>query len=218
MQVQVINHCAISPPGLEWQVRRSLRWINRQDLSELSLIYLEDKMPLLTERASEWAKKAEAESLPVYGWYAPSRDGRAPYIVLYIHEIYRAVPSWLWWSTVPTLRVTRSLAHEVAHHCIATKGYVFQATDDIDDEESLANRYADSILQKMTEQFAYRVGQWLLKEIASWHYAFGSADWRRRKYINAARHFFEAWDLDPTNQGACYWYWRAKQMSDTKSS
>jgi tetratricopeptide (TPR) repeat protein len=212
--MQVVNRCANSPPGLEWQVRRSLRWISQADLEGLALIRLEDEMPEVFGGAAEWAGRVRAagEAAHVAGWYSPPKADVPAYIMLYVRQVYAAVPSWLWWSTVPTLRILRTLAHEVAHHLVATRKYVFRPGENLEDEESLARCYAAHALERATARWSYKLGRWSLKEIAGWYYAFGNLYWREKKYSTAAAYFFKAWDLDPEHNEAAYWYWRAKDM------
>ena len=214
--MQIVNRCIDPPWGVERKVQRSLQWINPPDLRGLDCIYLEDEFPKAIDLTANWAKRAQEESAQVYGWYSPSKADSPAYIMLYIRQIYKGVPSFLSWSTIPTIRIVRTLAHEVAHHLAATRGYINQK-DEIRDEELLANRYADNVLQKMMRHWSYRFGQLCLKEIAGWHYAFGNVNWRQQQYKAAANHFFTAWDLDPENKNASYWYWRAKEKCSIES-
>lgn len=217
-QIQIINTCTDPPMGLEWQVRRSLRWIEKSHLNGLSYIRLEDTLPELDSRADEWAKRAVAEGQRVYGWYSSRERGKDAYILLYVKEIYRSFPRILWWSSVPTLRIVRSLAHEVAHHLVTTQAHVFGENGNCKDEESIANKYAGGVLARMQSKWLNRLGQWCLRELASWHYVFGIADYNAEKYGSAADYFYKSWDLDPQNQDALNLYWRAREMSDGKSS
>lgn len=193
-------------------MRRSLLWIEKTHLEGLSYIRLEDALPELDNRADDWAKRTVAEGRRVYGWYASRERSEQSHIVLYIHEIYRSLPRILWWSSLPTLRIVRTLSHEVAHHLAATKGHVLGSDENGKDEESVANKYANNVLARMQSKWFNRLGQRCLKEIAEWHYVFGIADWRAKKFVNAADSFYKAWDLDPSNEEANYWYWRAREM------
>lgn len=216
--MEIVNRCANPPRGLERQLRRSLRWIDEADLRGLAVLALQDEMTGVTANAPAWAKEAEAmsERVRVGGWYSPATADVPAYIMLYVQTIYRTIPSWLRWSPVPTLRIVRTLAHEVAHHLIATRGYVNQPGEETEDEESLADGYADKTLKRMVKRWPYRLGQWYFKERASWHYIFGSLDWRQQKYEAAANRFLDAWNLDPSHKSAAYWYWRARERCSTR--
>ncbi len=137
--------------------------------------------------------------------------------MLYARQIYRGIPRFLWWSSLPTLRIARALAHEVGHHMAATRGYVIRPGEDRNQEESLADRYAANVLERMTTHWSYKLGRWGLKDLAGWHYVFGIADWRAKKYGSAADSFYKSWLLDRQNEDALYWYWRAREMSEAKS-
>lgn len=219
--MRVTNRCSKPPFGLEWQVRRSLRWLDRSHLEGLAEIRLEDELPKwpVTGEEVEWVQRIRVEGHTAYvnGWYAMPTASEPPFIILYAQPVYRPIPSFLWWSTVPTIRILRTLAHEVAHHLIATRGYVFKKEEDLSDEEMLANRYAESVLRKAAAQWSYKLGQWCLKDIAGWHYAFAMVDWRQKKYKAAAERFYNAWNLDPENEAASRWYWRAKEMCSSES-
>jgi len=216
-QVEIINTCTKPPLGLVWQVRRSLRWIDAQDLNGLSYVQIADQLPEIgpEDDAADWAKRASADGTDefTYGWYARPSEDRPGHIILYGRRIYRGLPGYLWWSTLPTLRIARSLAHEVAHHLVATRGYVFQPGEDKDQEESLANAYAAKVLVKMTSHWPYQLGQRGMRELASWHYVYGIADYNAKKYRSAADSFYKSWDLDPQNKESLNLYWRAREMS-----
>lgn len=218
MPVPIINVCTNPPPGLEWQTSRALRWIDPEHVKDLGYVRLEDHMKELDHGAADWAWNAAAKKERVYGWYAGPQDADNTHIVLYVREIYGGVPKLLWWSTLPTLRIVRSLAHEVAHHLMATRGYVFRHEDNLKDEEEIANEYAAVVMGRMTTSFAFRLGRWCLKDIAEWHFAFGRANWRSKKFPEAAERFYKAWDLDPSNEEASYWYWRSREMVETRNA
>lgn len=156
--MQIESLCTDPPRGLLWQVRRVLRCIDREHLQGLAFVCLLDQMP---EKVTEGEPDAH-----VYGWYHVQSDDIPPYVVLYIPRIYAGLPSFLWWSTVPTLRLARSLAHEIAHHLRAERGYVFQPQEHGEDEEAIANRYAATLVQRMAKRWAYKLGVWGTKE--SW--------------------------------------------------
>lgn len=218
--MQIINTSTRPPLGLEWQIRRSLRWIEESHLQGLAYVQIADELPEEEETgdASEWAIQARAEGTHIYfyGWYSPSLVDEPAYIMLYARQIYRGIPRFLWWSTLPTLRIVRALAHEVGHHLAATRGYVIQPGEDRNQEESLADRYAANVLERMTKHWSYKLGQWGIKDLAGWHYVFGIADLRAKKYGSAADCFYKSWVLDRQNEDALNLYWRAREMADAK--
>ncbi|MDQ3803228.1 MAG: hypothetical protein M3416_05170, partial [Acidobacteriota bacterium] len=207
------------PPGLEWQVRRCLRLLDPSHLEGLAAIYLQDELPdtPVREDQAEWLNRVCVEGLNAHvsGWYAAAGADNPAGIMLYARSIYRGIPFILHWSTAPTLCLLRTLAHEVAHHLVSTRGYVFHAGEDVTDGEALAERYAASVEQRVVRQWRYRLGRFWLKEIAGWYYAFGNVEWREKNYQAAVRYFLNAWHLDPEHELAGYWYWRAKEMLGT---
>src|SRR5262244_3452618 len=127
--------------------------------------------------------------------------------------LYRGIPRLYRWTTVPTLSISYTLAHEVGHHLIATRGYVFQPHEKFKDDanrEDFCNRYAFHVTQKMMAHWYYRLGQWALKDLASWYYIFGCRDWNEKKYKKAAERFYTSFHLDRNREDALNWYWRAK--------
>lgn len=219
--MQVKSYATDSPLGLEWQVRRSLRLIDPVHLEGIEGVYIQDELPdtLKLENQVEWVKRVYEQGTitHVSGWYAEPGEDTPPYIMLYARPIYRGIPFLLRWSTAPVLCILRTLAHEVAHHLMATRGFVFHDGEDITDKEGLAERYAASVEQRAITRWRYKLGRFWLKELAGCYYAFGSVDWGHKNYCTAARYFFDAWHLDPEHELASYWYWRAKEMCSQKS-
>lgn len=220
--VKLINNYVKSPRGMEWQVRRSLRWFDPSLLQELGSIQIESEMPEAPQGRDEtkWARHVRSVDQTVFvnGWYALAQQGDPASIMLYGGPIYRPIPSLLWWTTVPTLRILRTLAHEVAHHLVATRGYVFDKGEDVADEEALANRFSATVVASTATKRSYRLGQWCIKDLAEWYYTYAMTDWKKQDFRAAARRFYNAWDLCPDNAEAGYWYWEAKERSERLSS
>ncbi len=212
--MQIYSLCTKPPKGLVWQVRRSLRWFEADHLDGLELILLVDQAPPLTDDLPEWIKNYIIKGVPIYGWYSPSQDGaQLACITLCVQQIYHSIPQYLWWSTIPTLRIIRTLAHEVAHHLFQIRGFIDHLGEIKKDEELLADKYAARILQTALSQWQYQLGSRLAKEIAFWNYSQGIIDWKAKKYEVAAEHFFKAWDLDPELSDVELFYLQAKEMT-----
>jgi hypothetical protein len=169
---------------------------------------------------TEWVRHVRTAGHTAYvnGWYSPGHEGSPASIMLYARPIYRPIPSFLWWTTVPTLRILSTLAHEVAHHLVATRGYVFEKGEDYTDEETLANRFSAGVVEATAEKWSYRLGRWCIKDLAEWYYVFAVTDWKNKDFSAAARRFYNAWDLCPDNDEAGYWYWHARERSEGLSS
>lgn len=218
VSVKLVNEDINSPWGIEWQVRRSLRWFDPSLLQELGSIQIESGMPEKPRRLNEtdWARDVRALGYTshVNGWYALAREGTPAAIMLYARPIYRAVPWMLWWTTVPALRILSTLAHEVAHHLVATRGYVFKQGEDVADEEALATRFSKKMVEATAVRWSYRLGLWCIKDLSNWYYTFAMTDWEKKDFCAAARRFYSAWDLCPDNDEAAYWYWEARKRSE----
>jgi hypothetical protein len=220
--VKLINNYVQSPWGIEWQVRRSLRWFDPSLLTELGSIQIESEMPEAPQgpNETEWARQVRTLGHTAYvnGWYAVAQHGSPASIMLYAKPIYRPIPSFLWCTPVLTLRILRTLAHEVAHHLVATRGYVFEKGEDVVDEEALANRFSAAVVASTAQKRSYRLGQWAIKELANSYYTSAMTDCKKKDFRVAARRFYNAWDLCPDNSEAGYWYWKAKELSEELSS
>jgi hypothetical protein len=85
------------------------------------------------------------------------------------------MPRLYWYTPASTLNICYTLAHEVGHHLIATRGYVFEKTESYSDdeiEEEFCNRYAFVVTKRMLKRYYYRFGDWLLRDLAGWHSRF----------------------------------------------
>jgi hypothetical protein len=219
--MQINNSCHKLPLGALWHIRRSISWINQADLKGIAFIQLAEQMPVPTERSQDWHKRAYAEGFSVNGLYV-SRSGRVPaHIYLFIRDMYRGIPFFHKWSTVTTLNICRTIAHEVGHHLITHRGYIYQPDEkykDVESVEAMADRYAFDVLKKMRERWYYRLGHKSIKHIAISHYIKGMLNWRDKNYEKAAENWYNSFHLDPDRQDSSYWYWRAKEKIISRES
>jgi hypothetical protein len=207
------NECTKPPRSLITQVRRSLGWISPLDLDGIAFVRLMNEIEEPHANSPDWHKRAKAEELCVTGQYSPKQGKSPAHIILYANGLYRGVPSVYRWTTVQTLNICYTLAHEVAHHLVARRGYVFQPDETFphdENEEEFCNRYAFGVSKKMMKRWHYRLGMWALRDLAGWYYAFGCADWKDKNFKKASERFETAFHLDRNHTDALYWYWRAK--------
>jgi hypothetical protein len=80
-------------------------------------------------------------------------------------------------------------------------------------EEEFANRYAVEVIKRMRRRWHYRLGLWMLKDLADWHYMMGIREWRDKRYGEAAEHWHKSVRLYPDASEVVYWYYRAKDMA-----
>lgn len=213
--MRIVNLCASLPRGALWHVRQSLSWINEADLMGIGFIQLLDEMPEPTLESPVWHKHAKAEGLSIYGIYVRKEANNPAHIKLFIRDIYRGLPFLYRWTPVPTLCISRTVAHEVGHHLIAQRGYIYQPDEKYgrpEYEEEMVDRYSFGILKKMKGRWLYRFAQWATNKLASHHYIQGIHSWKEKKYKEAAERWYIACQLNPARQDAAYWYWRAKRM------
>jgi hypothetical protein len=213
--MRIINDCTGYPPFLLAHIRRSMRWIDPMDLKGIDCIKLWSELPELTDQAPTSIRDAKQNGYKVCGLYKPVSNNNSPFIILLIKDIYRGVPFFYCCTPVPTLLITRVLAHEVAHHLVATRGYVFKKGEKLnkdEHEEELAEKYSFNVLRRMLGHWQYRFGYRLILDLAENHYILGMHDWNDKKYDRAAEHWYIAQNLNPNDELATYWYWRAKAM------
>jgi hypothetical protein len=210
--MKIRNESTFSPRGLVRHVERSLDWINPVDLKGISFIRLMDDLPQPTDRSPHWHKELKRRYLYLNGLYVGKYKTEPAHINLYVRNLYRGIPSFLTTTSIPTLVIAGILAHEVGHHLIYTRGYVFQPTEVFKHKEiveEICDRYAVSIVKKMMVKSRYRFSQWLVRRLAGWHLAMGSFDEGRKQLGQAAEHFLTAFHLDNNREDALYLYRRA---------
>lgn len=212
--VEIKNDCKNPPPGLLWHVRRALSWIDQDHLTDLGLIWLMDDV--LDSDHSEYAKGVRAGKYVLYGAYGPRKGDLPSYILLLTRYVYSGVPSVYWLTPVPTLRIIKTLAHEVAHHLQATRGYIFQPNENPKDHELLAETYAAGVYKKMIKRWHYKLGQRLINSLAKTNYAFGTIEWQKQRYCAAAERWHKAWELNPELEDIADLYWQAKHLCSKK--
>jgi hypothetical protein len=150
-------------------------------------------------------------------YFAKTGDLQAR-IELYVDDLYRGIPRVYWLTPVFTLHLARTVSHEIGHHLIAERGYIFEPGEKLElphHEEEIANRYAASVVSRMKARSYYRLAAWLGRDLADWHYLQGIFAWEAGRYSRAAERWYAAFLLDPDHLDASYWYWRAKSMAET---
>ena len=143
-------------------------------------------------------------------------EDSSPLIFLAIPEFYKWIPSWLWWSPAITLRICRTLAHEVGHHVSLMRDDKLKNTE-ASQRELLANNYAAAVIEVMTKYWYYKMGRFLIKDIAGWYYAFGLAAAKYERYQRDARRYYAAWCLDPEIKEVAQYYWWARRTYEMKA-
>lgn len=221
--MRIVDRTSKRRRGLSWHIRRSLNWITDADLFGIEEIVLEEQLEPATNTSPEWHHKIEGRNLAVGGQYFGAQRDLPASIVLYVASLYRGIPKIYWLSPVITLRLARLLAHEVGHHVIEQRGFIFERGERVSPreyEEELANRYSFSVRKRMLRRWYYRAADRLTRDLAGWHYAIGICEWRDGRYEKAATRWETTFCLDPNRADADYWYHMAKkaQQSEMQNS
>jgi hypothetical protein len=215
--MRIMVECSTLPLGARWFIRNSLKWIPEIDQAGIECIYLRDKLPQSTLQSPKWHTSREKEGLVTGAVYAVKTSISPPHIVLFIKDLYYAIPSIVRFSPMTGLYIAQHVAHEVGHHLIEERGYVFVPSEKYPSdkyEEEMANRYAFEILNKMKKRWYYKLGDRLMKHISAVYFGLGSGHWKKKEYAKSVAYWYKSWLLDPENQRTAEWYWRAKNMRD----
>jgi hypothetical protein len=199
------------PTLTEWHIRRALRWITSRDLEGLDLIRVID----------ESHDDSESAKLPSYlkgfayrGMYLRKTATRPAHVVLYANYLYLGVPKLLKRSAMVTVNLARTLVHEVGHHVISTRGYVYNPWEKYKPwdgvrnpyEEKMADAYAADVMQRMLRHWRYKLGDFMARMISRLLHKAGIAEYWDGNYQRAALLGFCAHNLNLDNEdaGQCY--------------
>jgi hypothetical protein len=120
-----------------------------------------------------------------------------------------------------TIRITKTIAHEVGHHVIAQKKFVLRKrpSDEVESEEEFATRYAREVIVRMQHRWYYQLGSRLLKLAAAINYQRGAHAWNRGRFDHAARYFDMSIQVELNYGNANHWFWKAREKAhETKAS
>lgn len=211
VDIQIDKNITPQFKGLMWQLKRSLSHISKIDTEGISKIIVRSRYP--------YDEKINENAETIFGYYFPAIDqGEPAHIEIYIEPFFSTLPMIFWWSSVPVILITRTLAHEVGHHLDFKQG-VPNLTDNVRlDLEESANHYSDNVLFKMKSKWNYKLGFWLMKELGFWHYTQGILDYREQNYTLAIKHFYLAWKFDPTIPDLSAKYWKCKELQSSSST
>lgn len=207
--MKIKNECSFQSDSVVRNVERSLAWINPMDLVGISFIRLMDDLPKPNDRSPHWHKELKKRYEYLNGLYVGKLGNEPSHINLYIPNIYRGIPYLLALTPFPALLITDNLAHEVGHHLIYTRGYVFQPTEVFKHQETIeefCDRYAFGVTTKMTMKWRYRLSRWVLRRLAGWHLAMGALNEGMKKQKKASEHYRAAFNLDNRRDDALYFY------------
>ena len=212
--MDIVNKSVAHSNVPRWHARTALRWINQAHMEGLSHLELVDSVPASLYESCELGRYALKMGLEAHSWYIRRHQSRPAYIEIDIGAIGRDFPKPYWLTPVPTLIITSALAHEVAHHLAATRGYIFRRGDNLthsEYEEAAANRYSFSVIERMEKQRRYKIGRWLMNDLADWQHIAGILAFKDGCYDSAADRFHKAWSLNPDLEEAASGFWQARK-------
>ena len=199
-----------------WHVRRALSWISQSDLQGLETIRVIDECP----------GDPEYTKVPPYlrgfrynGHYERKVKGVPAKVVLYASDIYCGIPKVLLVSPMATLRLARTLAHEVGHHVITTRGYIYKPWEKYKAwngvrnpyEERMAEAYASDVRERMIRHWPYKLGKSMARCLSSFLYQAGLQDYWDGNYQSAAKLLDRAFSLNRENEDAGQGYRHAME-------
>lgn len=208
------------PRCTEWHVRQSLKWISPEDINGVKFIRLLDSDPS--------AHEAQKHSFDVWsnthnGQYVKHHKSIATHINLYPLDLYLGIPLAFKFSPVATLKTAFTLAHEVGHHLVTTRRYIYVPTEKYKAygvynkyEEEMCDSYAFDVMARMLERWGYKLGLMFSELISTWHIEHGKSRWAKRDYKGAAFYWYCAHHLFRGNGEAFELYDKAIGMLDTK--
>lgn len=214
----------VSPRVTKKHVRRVLKWVSPEDLNGLGAVRIIDERP----NDPEYAKRPYYLSGFLYnGHYEFKTREQKAQVVLYAGDVYFGVPKILAGSSMATLKIARTLVHEIGHHVVATKGYLYQPWEKykpwsgMNDpyEEEMVSRYAADVINRMSSHWRYKFGSFLTRKLSRLFYRAGLQEYWDENYLRSAQLEFRAYHLDPVNEeaGQCYRHAMEKLKTQTPS-
>ena len=208
------------PRLTKWHVRRALKWINPVDLAGIEFIRLMDDDPTDPNARKQPAYLRN----PFYsGQYVKKNNRSAAHINLFTRNLYLGIPLLFKLTPVATLITAFILAHEVAHHLVTYRHYIYEPTEKYkaygtydEYEEGMADNYAYDVMRKMSANLYYRLGFWLRRILFKYFFEYGAIVWEKHEYKKAAYYWFCAFRMERDNLDATYWYQRAVKMVNNR--
>ncbi|HEV7473478.1 MAG TPA: hypothetical protein VGN90_05480 [Pyrinomonadaceae bacterium] len=210
------------PRLTKWHIRRVLKWFSEGDLEGLQSIKVIDECPDDPESVKV---SAYLRGFLYNGHYSMMMKNQPAEIVLYARDVYFGIPRLFMASSVARLRLAAKLAHEVGHHVIATRGYIYDRSEKYKPwkgvrdpyEEKMADAYAADVTQRMLRHRHYRLGRSLARMLSSFFYRVGLKKYFAGNYQSAASFWSRAHTLDSKNEDAGQYFRHAMEKLKTQS-
>lgn len=210
------------PRLTKWHVRRVLKWVGQRDLEGLESIRVIDECP----------DDPESVKVSPYlrgflhnGHYSKKMKNRPAQVVLYASDVYFGIPKLLMLSPMATLKLARTLAHEVGHHVIASRGYIYKPWEKYKPwdgvrnpyEEKMAEAYASDVIERMLRHWPYRLGRLMARMLSNFLYQWGLTDYWDGNYQSSASLEARAHSLNLENENAGQCFRHAMEKLKTQS-
>jgi hypothetical protein len=206
----------------KWHVRRVLKWFSQRDLEGLGSIRVIDDPP----DDPEYTKvRPFLRGFLYNGHYSRKSMTEPAQVVLYARDVYCGIPKLLMSTPMATLKLAFTLAHEVGHHVIATRGYVYQPWEkykpraELYDpyKEKMADAYALEVIERMLKHWPYKFGRLMARMLSALLFEAGILNYRYGKYQSAAALGFQAAALNRENADADQCYRHAMEKLRTQN-
>lgn len=221
MTVRIIKETSIFPWLTGWHVRKALAWVDKADLAGLDHIRLINSSP----------KDPAAAQHPPYlvgfmycGTYSKKRDARPAGISLYTRDLYFGIPRLLIPSPLATLNIAVTLAHEIGHHVLATRGHVDADSSEIklnrlidSPAERAATAYGQQTIKRMLVSPYFRAGKMMARALSNLLAKRGNQAHWAGDFKRAAELEFRAYMLDSDNTDAWQAYLQDRQLIVSKT-
>ena len=181
------------PRLTRWHVRCALKWLSPAELARLEFIRILDE----DESPAKRQKRGDIWSRTTNGRYTRKHGREGAHIKLYARDLYLCIPLLFKLTPVATLRVAFTLAHEVGHHLVNERGYIFSNREKYkpygvynEYEENICERFAFIVRRRMLGSRRYKFGAWLSRQLSYLYAGRADARWNRRQYEQAAFYWF----------------------------
>jgi hypothetical protein len=219
--LRIIKETSIFPRLTGWHVRKSLAWIDKAELAGLEYIRLMDSEP----------QDTAASEHPPYlvgfmycGAYSKKKDGRPASISLYTRDLYFGIPRMLVTSPLATLSIASTLAHEIGHHVLVTRGHVEADSSEIklnrlidSPAERAATAYGQQTIKRMLVSPYFRAGKMMARALSNLLAKRGNQAHWAGDFKRAAELEFRAYMLDSDNTDAWQAYLQDRQLIVSKT-
>jgi hypothetical protein len=206
-----------SPPrGLTGHIRRALSVIEPQDLEGIDHVLLLEDVPEISRHDDPELDRALQDDLLLFGAYKSRTNAGPAHIILIVRSLYLPLPGILTHTPAMTIRIAKTIAHEVGHHLIAVKKFALRKkpdSDELETEEEFAERYERSVISRLQREGIYVIGARLLRVAAAMNYYRGARAWNQKNFAQAAHYFDLAIQVEPTHEEANYWFWKAREKA-----